>query len=71
MIEAYIVRDPQGCVIGMSANDHYSAVGDAFINKQHDISPYADTFMGLAKMFQAQGNATVYGYTLTREQVDL
>jgi hypothetical protein len=71
MIDAYIVRDPQGRVIGMSANDHYSALGDAFINKQHDIRSYDDTFMGLGKMFQAQGNATVYGYSVTREQVAL
>jgi hypothetical protein len=71
MIDAYVVRDPQGRVIGMSANDHYSALGDAFINKQHDIRTYDDTFMGLAKMFQAQGSATVYGYTIKREQVAL
>jgi hypothetical protein len=71
VIEAYVVRDPEGRVIGMSANDHCSALGDAFINKQHDIRTYDDTFMGLAKMFQAQGNATVYGYTIKREQVAL
>ena len=71
MIDAYIVRDPEGRVIGMSANDHHSALEDALINEQHDIRTYDDTFMGLAEMFQAQGSATVYGYSVTREQVAL
>jgi len=71
MINAYVVRDQQGTVIGMSANDHHSALEDAGINERHDARTYNDTFLKLGGMFQAQGSANVNGYTLTREQVAL
>jgi hypothetical protein len=72
MTEAYVVRDPQGRVIGMSAYDHHSALEDAGINERHNTDIcWNDVFMELARAFEAQGCAVLYGYTLKREQVAL
>ena len=67
MIDAYVVRDPQGRVIGISVVSHRNALDDAYTN---------DATMGipcslLETMFAKTGNADFKGYTLTREQMAL
>jgi hypothetical protein len=76
MIDAYIVRDPQGRVIGMSVVSAKAALDDAWINGDvRSRLPYEKLMEIEAKTdkvaFLKKGNATVSGYTLTREQVAL
>jgi hypothetical protein len=70
MIDAYIVRDPQGRVIGLSANSHRAALDDVFFSVHSDYSltiPYHTLLVEFPKELRADAN----GYTLTREQVAL
>jgi hypothetical protein len=64
MTYAYIVRDPQGRVIGMSAANYRRALDDAWVAHQRPFS-----FATLETMFASTGSGTANGYTLTREQV--
>ncbi len=68
MIEAYIVRDPQGRVIGMSVVTFSRAIADARANLGYvDCAPFEQ----LTRVFLEAGSANVNGYTIKREQVDL
>ncbi len=68
MTDAYIVRDPQGRVIGMSVVTFSRAVADARANLGYvDWVPFGE----LTRVFLKTGSAAVSGYTLTREQVNL
>jgi hypothetical protein len=83
MIEAYVVRDPQGRVIGMSVVSHRSALDDVWANddwmsKQTGVFPWYALFNRLGTMCEiasaTQGEtwvAQIDGYTLKREQVAL
>jgi hypothetical protein len=76
MIDAYIVRDPQGRVIGMSVVSAKAALDDAWINGDvRSRLPYKKLVEIEVKTdkvaFLKKGNATVSGYTLTRKQVAL
>jgi len=67
MIDAYVVRDPQGRVIGMSVVSHRNALDDAYTNEATMGIPCSP----LETMFAKTGNADFNGYTLKREQVAL
>jgi hypothetical protein len=68
VIDAYIVRDPQGRVIGISVVTFSRAVSDARANLGYvDWAPFEQ----LTRVFLETGSATISGYTLKREQVDL
>jgi hypothetical protein len=67
MIEAYIVRDPQGRVIGISVQGFMEATEIA--SKSGWLPPAA--LNELPRQFHELKKANVNGYTLTREQVNL
>jgi hypothetical protein len=68
MIDVYIVRDPQGRVIGVSVNNHISALYDAYCHSEHsDFIPLES----LKKMFEDKESAADSNFTLKREQVAL
>jgi hypothetical protein len=67
MIEAYIVRDPQGRVIGMSVSGYDMACRDAIYAGEMPASLYNDMVEG----HKFKQDANVNRYTLTREQVAL
>jgi hypothetical protein len=72
MIDAYIVRDPQGRVIGISVTSYRSALEDVF-NHPDPAIRYGKSIPSATLMyvFDSEGSANVNGYTLTREPVDL
>ena len=67
MTDAYIVRDPQGRVIGISATSYRNALDDAYTNEATMGIPCGP----LETMFAKTGNSDFKGYTLKREQVAL
>jgi hypothetical protein len=67
MIDAYIVRDPQGRVIGISLSDYISALDDAYAEVRVSLEAYD----ALDKGYENEGAGEYYGYTLKREQVNL
>jgi hypothetical protein len=79
MIDAYIVRDPQGRVIGMSVVSYRSALDDVWANdewmsKQTGVFPFdrLGTICKIASATKAETwVAQIDGYTLKREQVAL
>ncbi len=76
MIDAYIVRDPQGRVIGMSVVSAKAALDDAYINGDVRLRlPYKKLMEIEVKTdkvtFLKKGSVTVSGYTLKRQQVAL
>ncbi len=79
MIDAYIVRDPQGSVIGMSVVSYRSALDDVWANddwmsKQTGVFPFdhLGTICEMASATQAETWVVrIDGYTLKREQVAL
>jgi hypothetical protein len=78
MIDAYIVRDPQGRVIGISATSYRNALHDAYMHPEivRARSGRAPGSIGvpydpLDPMFSKNGNADFMGYTLKKEQVAL
>ena len=68
MIDAYIVRDPEGRVIGMSVATPSCAVCDARANLG---SVGWVPFEELMRVFLKTGSANVNGYTLKHEHVAL
>jgi hypothetical protein len=66
MIDAYMVRDPQGRVIGISVYSYRNALNDAFEYHNGPIPMYS-----LETKFENKGDAAHNGYTLKREQVAL
>jgi hypothetical protein len=70
MIDAYIVRDPQGRVIGMSADSVGQALSDVY-NNVTIFNGFEVPYNALVAMFNRDGRANVSGYTLTRKQVAL
>ncbi len=66
MIDAYIVRDPQGRVIGISVSSYNAALNEAFDNHIGPLPIY-----WLEVLFEDQGSAAHNGYTLRKEPVDL
>jgi hypothetical protein len=71
MIDAYIVRDPQGRVIGISVNNVDQALSDVHSNNM--LNSDFLILMGhmLVAMFNRDGNANVNGYTLNKEKLPL
>ena len=67
MIDAYVVRDPQGRVIGLSLSG-YSALDEAL--RVMMVPPPIHSI--LRNRFNNEGTPAEYrGYTLKREQVNL
>jgi len=67
MIDAYVVRDPQGRVIGMSLAGYDIACRDAIYTGEMPASLYNDMVMA----HKYRRDSTVQGYTIKREQVAL
>jgi hypothetical protein len=67
MIEAYIVRDPQGRVIGMSLTRCTMALDEALRQGSLTVA----TYNVLECVCENEGAAVYRGYTIKREQVDL
>jgi hypothetical protein len=67
MIDAYVVRDPQGRVIGISLSDYISALDDAYAEVRVSLEAYD----ALDKGYENEGAGEYCGYTLKREQVAL
>ena len=71
MINAYVVRDPQGRMIGISVYKATSALSDA-LNTTNASARIALSFWSqMGVQFIEEGSANIGGYTLTREQVAL
>jgi hypothetical protein len=68
MSDAYIVRDPQGRVIGISTLSEYAALGDAWSSRL--LPPLFKHELHL-KLASDGLPAEHSGYTLTRERVAL
>ena len=68
MTEAYVVRDPQGRVIGISVATPSCAVCD--VRAKLGSAGWVP-FDELMRVFLKTGSANVSGYTLKREQVAL
>ena len=71
MTEAYVVRDPEGRVIGMSVSGSAQALDDVYQNDLLDNDGFSVPYVPLIAMFNRDGSANVNGYTLKREQVAL
>jgi hypothetical protein len=71
MIDAYVVRDPQGRVIGMSVDSVSQALGDVHDNYQPNDHGCGVPYNALVALFNRDGRANVNGYTLRKEQVAL
>jgi hypothetical protein len=67
MIEAYVVRDPQGRVIGMSLCSYMSALGDADWEGHLPRAAYRELVSGC----DSKDAGEYRGYTIRREQVAL
>jgi hypothetical protein len=68
MIDAYVVRDPQGTVIGISVVSANAALDDARIDDDIRLGlPYVELGVG----FVEEGSANVNGYTLNKEKLSL
>jgi hypothetical protein len=67
MIEAYIVRDPEGRVIGICLDNYISALDDAYAGERISTTAYC----ALGKRYEDEGAGEYCGYTIKREQVAL
>lgn len=67
MIDAYVVRDPQGTVIGISVQGYMEAAEIA--NKSGWLPPAA--LNELPRQFHELKKANVRGYTLNKEKLSL
>jgi len=67
MTEAYIVRDPQGRVIGISLTNYIVALREAEIEGHVSKT----TCRELIKACENEGAGEYRGYTIRREQVAL
>jgi hypothetical protein len=67
VIDAYVVRDPQGTVIGLSLTSYTSALDDAMRDEQLPLAAYR----ALEKGCENEGAGEYRGYTIRREQVAL
>jgi hypothetical protein len=67
MIDAYIVRDPQGRVIGLSLTNYIVALGDAEAEGHIPRAAYRELLNGC----ENRDAGEYRGYTLKREQVAL
>ena len=66
MIDAYVLRDPQGRVMGISTSGYSHALYDAYENDCGTWPAYK-----LQSDFKKKGAAEVNGYTLRKERVAL
>ena len=67
MTDAYVVRDPQGTVIGLSLTNYISALGDAEANGHIPRLAYRELMNGC----ENRGAGEYRGYTVRLEQVAL
>lgn len=71
MIDAYVVRDPRGKVIGLSVYSINSALSDAQNTTNVSARIALSSLVQLGVRFIEEGDATVNGYTLKREKITL
>ena len=67
MTEAYVLRDPQGTVIGLSLTSYASALDEA-LREGHFT---AMVYRVLESVCENEGSVAYRGYTLKREDVAL
>jgi hypothetical protein len=75
VIEAYIVRDPQGRVIGKSVSSYNTALVGAFFGGRLPAAAFGPLKSGCENESSGWRRAAIEaehdGYTIKREQVDL